>query len=348
MTGRARARRHRAWCASRCPTRAAGAPHARAACQLARAAARPAARAPQLRHLRPARGADGAFHRWCRSRCATAGSPPPATGGSTSGARGLGRADAAVPAPRRPAGAGRKRLGVPGRHRDCGWRASPCSRSGLDTRWLRCAVGCSSFFAGFNVLEAKLPALVSQSATPRGTGCRDRRLFQRTVPRHVRRRRRRRRARAARRHRGPCSLLLPGRSLAGVARMAAARPMAPPATRNVTNSIDRRNVHGIGQQGDPARQPRARPRNALHARRRRGHQHHHRHHRAVEGQERREAGKDRMASRRLLRQARPRSPANTSRRAARSTSRAACRRASGRTRTASTSTPPRSSAIACS
>ena len=53
-------------------------------------------------------------------------------------------------------------------------------------------------------------------------------------------------------------------------------------------------------------------------------------------------GRDRMAPCRLLRHASPRSRANTSRRARRSTSRAACTRASGRTRTAKTATPPRS------
>jgi single-strand DNA-binding protein len=50
--------------------------------------------------------------------------------------------------------------------------------------------------------------------------------------------------------------------------------------------------------------------------------------------------KTEVAPRRLLRAAWPRSPASTSRRAARSTSRGACRRASGRTRTGTTSTPP--------
>ena len=93
---------------------------------------------------------------------------------------------------------------------------------------------------------------------------------------------------------------------------------------------------------DSGRQPRARRRAALHARRRRRRDAQHGDHRSLERQGRPEAGKNRMAPRRPLGQARRNRSPSTSPRASRFTSRAGCRRGSGTTRTATSATPPRS------
>jgi single stranded DNA-binding protein len=162
---------------------------------------------------------------------------------------------------------------------------------GSQSVWGICAA-LVIFFAGFNVLEAKLPALVSRAAPGRrpgsATGIYSSVQFLGTF------------------FGGAAGGALAQHAGFGVVLRPVPRRHAPVARGRVEHGRFRRRgpgiaylekgkKHGIGQQGDPHRQPRARPRDALHARRRRDHQHLGGHHRELEGQERREAGEDGVA-----------------------------------------------------
>ena len=220
--------------------------------------------------------------------------PPPSHGASTSASWAAGSSSCCPPcwaAPR-----ARERAVVLARDRGARPRAWPRSPRAWTPRRASSRRSSSSSRA-FNVLEAKLPALVSRAA-PGGRPRRGhRRLLERAVPRHVRRRRRwaaslaqharlrGRHRRLRRRHRRVARGGLENGRIRPISLedetegLVDARSSAP-----VPRTQAREKTHGIGEQGDPHRQPRARSRNALHARRRRGHQHLRRHHGDVEGQ----------------------------------------------------------------